>query len=233
MSNDQNNTRKHGQTCPDGIAPETFRQLLEVGAAPISDALDKRGKHDQVLDPGFFPIVDEMVVVGVARTLVSAPHSGPIDEGREYELLIEALDDLNPGDVMVTDRMDCCVWGELCSERSAAKGSNGALIDGYHRDTRLILESGFPVISRGRHVADLLYKRSIVARDKPVECGGVTVAPGDVIVADLDGVVIVPADIVGPVAADAYAKASSESEMREALRSGASVREVWETYKIL
>lgn len=221
------------QNQPEGLSVEAFRLFLTVGTAPISDALDKLGSHEQVMAPGFAPVKDEMVVVGRSRTLTSAPRSGPIDEGREYELLIEAIDDLNRGDVLVTDTTDCCVWGELCCERAGTRGSNGAVIDGYHRDTKLVLATGFPVVSRGRHVTDLLYKRQIVARDETVNCGGVEVAPGDIIVADLDGVVVVPSAMVENVAGEARAKFDTESQVRKALRSGSSVREVWDTYQVL
>lgn len=228
-----NRTKPAPQNCPADLDPGIFEIFLAVGASPISDALDAMGHHDRALAPGFVPISEDMVVVGRVRTLSSAPHTGPVSEGQEYELLIQAIDGLGSGDVLVTDRTDCCVWGELCSERALHRGSNGAVIDGYHRDARLVLATGFAVVSRGTHVTDMLYKRRIVACDQPVECGGVQVSPGDIIVADLDGAVVIPARIVEEVAAHARAKASAETEVRAALKAGASVRDVWDKYKVL
>ena len=89
-------------------------------------------------------------LAGIARTLQSQPLVGAPEVGREYELLFAAIDGLQPGEVLVTDRTDCCVWGELCAEAAICRGGNGAVIDGFSRDMELVRRLGFPLYCRRR-----------------------------------------------------------------------------------
>ena len=93
---------------------------------------------------------------------------------------------------MVVSQCDWSFWGELLSTAARYRGCRGVVIDGYTRDTRAIIAMGFPVFCRGIHPADSLGRLDVAAHDVPIHCGGVLVGPGDLILADDDGVVAIP-----------------------------------------
>ena len=219
-------------TRPAAVADDLWTLAVAVETAAVSDVLNGLGIFNKALRPGILPIAQGQRLVGTARTMRSKPRETTPDPGREYALLFEAIDGLAAGQVLVTDEMGCCVWGELCSERAMKRHANGTVIDGYHRDTRRVIEIGFPVFSRGAHPSDMLYHREIVAIDEPVHCGGVFVTPGDLVIADDDGVVVVPRDRIGEVVGEAARKAGLETEVRNALRAGASAAQAYEQYGV-
>ncbi|NLD55550.1 MAG: hypothetical protein GX652_12915 [Burkholderiaceae bacterium] len=219
-------------TRPESIDPALWAMCLEVDTACVSDVLNARGIANKALRPGIRSVTGDARVVGIARTMRSRPREMPPDPGREYGLLFEAIDGLQPGGVLVTDEMGCCVWGELCCERALVRGANGTVIDGYHRDTVRVAASGLPVFSRGGHPSDMLYHRDIVAIDQPVHCGGVFVTPGDLIVGDADGLVVVPAAVIREVIEEAAAKVAQETRVREALRAGDTAAQAFEKFGV-
>jgi regulator of RNase E activity RraA len=205
---------------------------LEVDTSCVSDVLNARGISSKAMRPGIRGVTGDARLVGLARTMRSRPREAPPDAGREYALLFEAIDGLSPGGVLVTDEMDCCVWGELCCERALVRGANGTVIDGYHRDNARVAASGLPVFSRGAHPSDMLYHREIVAIDQPVHCGGVFVTPGDLVLADADGLVVVPAAVIRAVIEEAMGKIAQETRVREALRAGDSAAQAFEKFGV-
>ena len=84
------------------------------------------------------------------------------------------------------------VWGELFSNAAKARGARGFLTDGCHRDTRMVLALGFPIFSRGPRPVDISGRGTVISSGRPVEVAGVVVRPGDVVFAEVDGVVIIP-----------------------------------------
>jgi regulator of RNase E activity RraA len=134
--------------------------------------------------------------------------------------------------VLVSDRTDSCTWGELCAEAAMRRGGNGAVLDGYTRDSTDIRSIGFPLFCRGRHMSDLLYHRTITALDTPVVCGDVLVNPGDLVLGAGDGVVV-PAALIDEVVAEGYEKAQTESKVRAALREGMSVSDAYRTFGVM
>lgn len=202
-------------------------------SAVISDCCDQSGLRAQAMAPGLFPFRDDSpVLVGYARP-VRAEAVAEVPE-RPYAPEVAFIDSLRPDDVVVarTDPV-CAFWGELFSTAAVARGAAGAVIDGYVRDTRGIGVLGWPVISRGTLPTDSLGRLSIVEVDQPTEVLGVLVHPGDLVVADADGTVVVPRDAVEEVAARAIEKAKTESSARAMLRAGAYLREAWERYRVL
>jgi regulator of RNase E activity RraA len=180
----------------------------------------------QALSPG-------MRVCGVAQTISSEPLKTAPEAGREYELLFSAIDGLNPGEILVTDRTDCCVWGELCSEAAMRRGGNGTVIDGFTRDSSDICERQFPLFCRGRHMSDLLYHRTITAIGEPVVCGDVLVHPGDFIMGAEDGVLAIPGSLIGEVIEEAHEKSRTESRVRLALRKGMAAAEAYRRFGVM
>lgn len=221
-------------TPPVGMAPETWARLrLGLNVSAVSDILHARGLHKQVMRHDLQALDPGMRICGLARTMSSRPRVDAPEPGREYELLFAAIDGLGAGEVLVTDAMDCCVWGELCAEAAMRRGGNGAVIDGFTRDSAEIRALGFPLFCRGRHMSDLLYHRTIVALNQPVTCGEVEVRPGDLILGAEDGVLAVPKAHVDDVVREAYEKSRTESQVRVALRNGMSAGEAYRRFGVM
>ena len=215
------------------ISVEVWDMIVELEPAAVSDVLHARGFHDQVMRNGIDAIDKTTRLAGIARTLQSQPLVGAPEAGREYELLFAAIDGLQPGEVLVTDRTDCCVWGELCAEAAICRGGNGAVIDGFSRDMELVRRLGFPLYCRGAHMSDLLYHRTITGINEPVYCGDVAVRPGDLLLGSEDGVVVVPGDSIDEVIVEAYEKVKTESKVRVALRKGMTAGEAYKKFGVM
>ena len=123
--------------------------------------------------------------------------------------------------------------GELLSTAARARGARGAIIEGFIRDARQIIEMQFPVFMTGLSPVDSYGRGDVVASNVPIECGGVTVNPGDIVFGDIDGVVVIPQAVEVAVIEAALTKVSGENRTRDALRAGATLREVYDRYGIL
>ncbi|MBX6322645.1 MAG: hypothetical protein IRY94_12510 [Rhodospirillaceae bacterium] len=218
---------------PAAMRTETWRKALVLDPAPVSDILHARGLHRQVMRCDIQALASGMRLVGLARTMASRPRVGAPQPGHEYDLLFAAIDGLAAGEVLVSDETDCCLWGELCSEAAMRRGGNGAVLDGYARDTAMVRRLGFPTFCRGRHMSDMRYHRTITGLDEPVMCGGVAVSPGDLVLGGEDGVVVLPAALVQEVVEEAYAKTREESEVRKALRAGMPAGEAYRRFGVM
>lgn len=154
---------------------------------------------------------------------------------KPFGRLTEALDTLQPGDVYLARRarVECAAWGEIMTAAARARGAAGAVIDGYHRDSNAVIEQNFPVFSRGGYGQDAGVRASVLDFGVSVEIDGVRISPGDLIVGDRDGVVVVPAVIENEVLELALAKASTENVVRQAIEQGMSTTEALATYKVL
>jgi regulator of RNase E activity RraA len=212
------------------FSTETWTRALVLSPSVISDILHRKGLHRHVMRFDIQALDNSMRLCGVARTISSRPLTDAPKPGREYELLFAAIDGLGAGEVLVSDRMDCCFWGELCSEAAMRRGGNGAVIDGFTRDSANIRSLGFPLFCRGRHMSDLLYHRQITAIGEPVICGDVTVQPGDLVLGAEDGVLVVPVHLIEEVVTEGFDKAQVESEVRVALRQGMSAGEAYRRF---
>jgi regulator of RNase E activity RraA len=220
-------------TRPAAIGAEAWSHLVPLNPSAVSDILHARGLHHHVMRADIQSLGPGMRILGIARTMASRPLTRAPEPGREYELLFGAIDGLMPGEVLVTDRMDCCVWGELCAEAAMRRQGNGAVIDGYSRDSADICRIGFPLFCRGRHMSDMLYHRTITALNEPVVCGDVAVHPGDLVLGAEDGVLVVPSAVIGSVLGEAFEKAQQESEVRVALRQGMTAGEAYRRFGVM
>jgi regulator of RNase E activity RraA len=204
--------------------------------AVLSDVLDEMGYRDQAMQPGIRPLDDGLVMAGYARTGIYrevyhvAPGQNP------YALEIALVDDLGGDDVAVlgcggSNRI--APWGELLTTAAKARGAAGCVTDGFVRDIRHIRAQRFPVFHAG--IAPLDSKgRGVVAEiDVPIRCAGVQVRPGDLVVGDADGVIVVPQEAEEQALARAFEKVTSENHTREELARGAKLREVFEKYGVL
>lgn len=215
------------------LSAETWSRALALNPSVISDILHRRGLHRHVMRFDIQALDSSVRLCGIARTVSSRPLVDAPQAGREYELLFAAIDGLRAGEILATDRMDCCVWGELCSEAAMRRGGNGAVIDGFTRDSADIRSIGFPLFCRGRHMSDLLYHRQISAINEPVICGDVAVHPGDLILGAEDGALVIPAGLIEEVVTEGFEKAQKETRVRVALREGMSAGDAYRQFGVL
>ena len=206
----------------------------QLYSAVLCDALDQVGYRQQAMRADIRPVYPDAVVVGRALTMQSVDVYERAEN--EYEHEIAAVDALGPGDVMVASTQQStrtCLWGELLSTASVARGANGAIIDGYTRDVRLIQKIGFPVFSTGMYPVDSAGRGMVIDYNCTINCGGVIVHPGDIIFGDFDGVIVIPKEAAQDVIERAVNKVEGENITREELRNGATLREVYDKYGVL
>jgi regulator of RNase E activity RraA len=212
---------------------EILAAIGDATSAIVSDALDKLDLLHQALDPAVRPLWPAARVVGWAfPILVRADPSTP---EKPYDGEMSALDALGPGDVplfAVEPGLRAAAWGELFSCGAIGRGARGAVVDGLVRDARQTESLGFPTFARGLTPLDT-YRRSVVSH-YGVEAlvAGVRVCPGDLVVGDVDGVVIVPAAVIDNVVTAVQTKRRLENAARDDLKAGVRIREVWDRYRV-
>jgi len=220
------------------VAPadqELFQHIEKnLYTAVISDALDDMGIRDRAMRERLRPVVPDAVFAGWARTMLCMDlhymHPDP------YGMEIEALDSVLPGEVVVVGTGAStrnAPWGELLSTAAMVRGARGAVVDGLIRDVKKILALGFPVFAAGMKPVDSRGRGIVVDYNVPTECGDVTVDPGDLIVADFDGVIAVPASAVKEALERATDKVARENHTRAELMEGAYLRDVYQKYGVL
>lgn len=205
-------------------------------SAVLSDVLDGLGYREQAMRPGIRPLDDALVLVGTARTGRYQAVDGVPPGHNPYALEIALIDDLRPGEIAVLacgDAQRIAPWGELLTTAARARGATGCVTDGLVRDVRAIRDLAFPVFHGGINPLDSAGRGEVQAIDEPVVCGGVRVAPGDLVFGDVDGVVVVPQAVVDEALARAFAKVDGENAMRTALQGGMSLAEAFRKFGIL
>ncbi len=204
--------------------PELFATIRDrLFTAVIGDVMDKAGLMHQFLPAAIRGIEPDAVVVGRAMPVLVEDVKPGEDAGEAYGIMFRALDELRPGEVYLTagGSPDYALWGGLMSTRAMRLGAAGAVFEGLHRDTREIIRMKFPLFSLGAYAKDQKDRGRAVDYRCPITfSNGVTAAPGDLVVGDLDGVVVVPADAAADVVAEALAKVSGEDEVRCAIEAG-------------
>lgn len=203
-------------------------------AAVFSDILDDLGYTNQVMEAQVRPLQPETVLAGWARTMLAVPEFHIPDP--PYQAQIDAVDTLNPGDVIiahVSRVTSSAFWGELFSSAAQARGAVGVVTDGYVRDVRKMMDLNFPVFTTGIYPVNSKGRCTVAAYDVTVRCGGVLVQPGDLVFGEIDGVVIVPGPVVDEVVSRALEVASKENKMQQELRHGSTLRAAWEKYRVL
>ena len=208
----------------------------DLYTAVLSDVLDELGHRDQAMPPSIRPLDDELVMVGRARTGVYREVYSVVPGANPYALEIALVDDLKAGDVAV---LGCggstriAPWGELLSTAARARGAAGCLTDGFVRDIKPIRRMKFPVFHGGIAPLDSKGRGMVAEIDVPIRCGGVAVSPGDLIVGDADGVIVVPRAVEAVALDKAFAKVRGENDTREELERGAKLADVFARHGIL
>jgi 4-hydroxy-4-methyl-2-oxoglutarate aldolase len=204
----------------------------------VCDVLDELGYRGQAMHHRLRPLLPDRRACGFAgraRTIHWA-ETEYIVTADPYGLEIDAVDSLKPGDVVVhsTDFAGTnAPWGELMSTIAQRNGAVGCICDSQVRDCVRIIDMGFPVYYAGIRPLDSMGRGRVLAYDVPIRCGEVLVHPGELILADFDGIVVVPRAVEAQVLRLAAEKVDKESASRADLLAGKSLREVYETYHVL
>jgi 4-hydroxy-4-methyl-2-oxoglutarate aldolase len=213
---------------------DTATAKEKLYAAVIADILDEMGYREQVMEANIRPLQAESLVVGRARTVLAVPaFSQPANP---FEKQIEATDALEPGDIMVAHMSQitaCAFWGELFSTGAVMRGALGAVMDGYVRDVRRVTEMNFPVFAAGVRALNSKGRATVAGYDVPIRCGGVLVNTGDVLFAEVDGVVVIPEKIAPEVLERAIEVAERENRVRADLLAGSTMRAAWDKHRAL
>jgi 4-hydroxy-4-methyl-2-oxoglutarate aldolase len=203
--------------------------------AILSDSLDECGVHDGVLERHLASLVPGSRAFGRAATarFVASQSDEPDDP---YRSAIDFIDGLQAGEFVVlatSESNASAFWGELFSAAAIGAGAVGIVTDGNVRDAARIAALGFPAFSRSRRPID--YRRRMVVADvrQPVTLGGVRVDAGDLVMADDDGVVVIPRAREAEVLAAARRRVAGESTVLAELLAGESLRSVWDRHRIL
>jgi regulator of RNase E activity RraA len=216
---------------PDQPAATAARlQALYTGA--LSDVLDRRGLLNQTLPPEIAPLRAGMHLAGPAYPVAGRPHPGH-DYDTSIRRILDMLGSVPPGHVAVYQTNDraSAQLGELSVTSLKSRGCAGAVLDGGCRDVDFVLREDFPVYARYSTPQDSVPRWELVAHgDVTVTIGGVDIAPGDWVVADLDGIVVVPGGVIVEVLEEAEAKVAIESEIRTAVREGSLPLEAYERF---
>ena len=209
-------------------------RLTLLRVALIADCLDAIGLRNQCLPAHIRPLEADSVVYGIAMP-VTLRETAPPDPAspHSYDGLISAIEALAKGDVLVASSCPVSIWGELLATASLARGARGIVCDAYVRDAVDLREMGFPTFCAGCHPADMYGRGEVVAHGEPIEIAGVRIERGDLVAADRDGVVVVPAAAAAEVVERAIAKGAGESTVRSELRAGEPIGEVFARHGIL
>lgn len=214
---------------------ELFRIMEEtLYTAVIADALDQLGEHDRAMREYLRPLSPHAKFAGWARTILCQDVF--YETSDPYGLEIEAMDSIVPGEVVAVSTGESkrnAPWGELLSTAARARGARGAVVDGLVRDVTNIQKLDFPVFAAGIKPVDSKGRGVVIDYNVPVQCGGIVITPGDLIFADYDGIVAIPANIVEQTLAIATEKVSKENHSREALLKGAYLADVYAKYGVL
>ena len=213
-------------------------QIDEVAAqlttAVVSDILDRLGYFDQVVHAGIQPIAPSMKVIGYARTArVAEVNERP---ARPYALLLDSIDSLTRNDVLVLacqGRQTSALFGGLLATAVSKTGARGVVLDGMTRDTEELSRIGLSTFAAGRTPLDSFGRDEVVEINTPVVLGDVLISPGDLVISDADGTVVVPAAVAEEVVKAALEKLADEGEMRRALRDGMPTATAFEEFGIL
>jgi regulator of RNase E activity RraA len=156
------------------------------------------------------------------------------EKDRDYGLLFEALDDLEPGEVFVAggECLESAVWGELMTTRALQLRAAGAVLDGPTRDTKAVLRLGFPLFCRGSYGQDQAGRAKVTVYRTPLRLGQVSIEDGDLILGDADGVLAVPRRIEREIIDKALEKVNAENTLLKDLQAGMAAAEAFKKYGI-
>ncbi|HKA03157.1 MAG TPA: hypothetical protein VKD67_02475, partial [Acidimicrobiales bacterium] len=201
-------------------------RLRRVSTATLTSQLQRRGIQSTFLS-GLAPVKEGQRMVGYAHTLRYVPMredmQGELVRGQNAQR--RAVESLGPDEVLVIEargETDAGTIGDIFVLRALRRGAAGVVTDGAVRDTPAIRAIDLPVYHRASHAATLGRRHMPLEHQVPIACAGVTVFPGDVLVGDGEGVVVIPAALAEEVAADAFQQELEEQWAIERVSAGES-----------
>ena len=214
----------------------------ELYTAVIGDIMDKMGYTHQFLPPRIRPLRDDMFIAGRAMTVLEADVLDNLTDAgnnpllkRSFGLMLEALDDLREDEVYICSGSSpaYALWGELMSARAMQCKAAGAVVNGYSRDTKGILELDFACFPYGPYAQDQAPRGKVIDYRVPIDMEGVRINNGDMIIGDIDGVCVVPREIEEEVFERALEKARGERVVLKKIKEGMKAREAFDKYGIM
>jgi regulator of RNase E activity RraA len=207
----------------------------KLTSAMISDSLDAAGLRSQVLERRLAPLAPGSRAFGRAWTVKFEPSTedNPADP---YGAAIDYISAIRAGEIAVIgtgESNDTAFWGELFSAAAIGAGAVGVVTDGNLRDTEKIVGLGFPAFSTSRRPIDYRMRMRVAETGGTVVLGGVEIATGDILIADDDGVVVIPQERELEVLTLARDRAAKESTVLTELLGGETLRAVWDRHGIL
>jgi regulator of RNase E activity RraA len=211
---------------------ETLHEKLYT--AVICDALDSMGFKHQSPRLQFHAYTNVASMVGRCKTTlwVDMYHEDP----NPYELELEAVDSCKPGDILIaaaSGSVRSGIWGELLSTAARNAGCVGTIVHGAVRDIRQMTQMGFPVFATAKCIYDSMHRQRVVDIDITVEIDGVLFNPGDLVFADVDGIVVIPQQVEEEVIERSLAKVGAESVTRTEIKNGMKATAAYKKYGIL
>ncbi|MFJ7241770.1 fumarylacetoacetate hydrolase family protein [Streptomyces olivaceus] len=210
------------------LSPQLRDKLSRAPVAGLSAQLRKRGLNNVTLD-GLAPLSAGTKIVGTARTLRFLPNREDLfaAHGGGYNAQKQTFDAVAPGEVVVIEargERDAATLGDVLAMRAHVRGAAGIVTDGGVRDSEAVAAIGIPVFSAGNHPAVLGRRHVAWDQDLTIACGGAAVQPGDVIVADTDGVIVIPLPLAEEVVDAALAQEDEDSWIAEQVKAGHPVK---------
>ncbi len=215
----------------------------------VGDILDQMGYKHQFLPASIRPLAAQVPAAAWTppderedRRLKLAGYACTVLENDVFEYpaekpfgyMTEALDDLKPDEIYIaTGAHNSALWGELLTASAKARGAVGAVLDGYTRDTPMVISQNFPVFCTGTWAQDSSVRTYVFKWRCPIEIGQVTIRSGDVVFGDVDGVLIIPREIAPEVIEKALVKAATEKTMRKAIEDGMLVTDAFAKFGVL
>jgi 2-keto-4-pentenoate hydratase/2-oxohepta-3-ene-1,7-dioic acid hydratase in catechol pathway/regulator of RNase E activity RraA len=215
---------------PSALSTDAAAALRTVSTATLSVQLARRGISNPFIED-LVPSRPDLRLVGRAYTLRYLPLREDIrDAASGPNAQRQAVESIERGDVLVVDarrERGAGTIGDILAARAAARGAVGIVTDGAIRDSAAIAQLDLPTYFQARHPAVLGRLHFPLEKNVPIACGGALVMPGDVIVGDADGVLVIPAALAEEVAIDAAAQESREAWSLERVQAGESIEGVY------
>lgn len=217
------------------VSNEVLEALKGVSTATAWAALVRHGIRKPFI-MGIRPLAlgDVYPMVGRARTLRYVPlREDLLPHLREAGMSNpqrEAIEQVEPGDVFVVDAMGCLeagTMGDILASRIKKRGAAGIVADGCVRDSPFIKRMGVPVYTRGVHPAANTSAILPLEHNQPIQCGGVTVLPGDVLLGDEEGVVLIPPQLAAEIAQHGPEHEALEVFLRQKIEAGSPISEAY------
>ena len=212
------------EPAPSGLTPELRAKLAAAPTAGLSSQLRKRGLHSCFID-GVSANIAGSKIVGTAKTLRFIPAREDLfrSHGGGYNAQKRAFDAVGEGEIIVIEaRGDAGTGtlGDILALRAKTRGAAGVVTDGGVRDFDAVTEIGLPVFSKGAHPSVLGRRHVPWEFDVTIACGGAAVQPGDVIVGDGDGVIVIPFELAEEVADAALAQEDEDAWIADQVAAG-------------